>query len=158
MLKDITLGQYYNTNSIIHRLDPRIKLFGTMIYMASLFFVNKLYGFIPPLLFLLTIIFISKVPLSYIVRGLKPIIFLLIFSAGFNIFFTRGDIIFSWKFISITEQGIGVALLVSCRLILLIIGSSILTLTTTPNNLTDGLEKSLGFLKIIKIPDRKSVV
>lgn len=152
MLRDITLGQYYPVNSVIHRLDPRVKLFGTLCFIISLFVVNNYLGYILATLFLFTIIFISKVPVKYIVRGLKAIIFLMIFAGVFNIFFTPGEELFHiWK-LSASREGLIMACKMIIRLILLIMGSSIMTLTTTPNSLTDGLEKGLRFLKIIKVP------
>ena len=152
MLRDITLGQYYPAESVIHRLDPRVKLLGTLIFLTSLFITKSFYGYIPALLFLIFIIKASKVPFSFMVRGMKAIAFLLVFSVVLNLFLTQGDVIFSWWKLKITRQGIQTAGFMAIRLTVLIIGYSVMTLTTTPNNLTDGLEKGLGFLKIIHVP------
>lgn len=152
MLREITLGQYYPVESVIHKLDPRVKLFGTLIFLISLFVTDNFIGYILAVAFLIMAIKASKVPFSYMVKGMRAIVFLLMFSVVLNLFLTTGDVVFSvWK-ISITKQGIYTAGFMAIRLTFLIIGSSIMTLTTTPNNLTDGLEKGLGFLKFIKVP------
>lgn len=152
MIRDITLGQYYPVNSVIHRLDPRTKLFGTMIYIISLFFADSLWGYAAAALFLAIIIRISKVPFSFMVKGLKAIVFLLFISISFNLFLTDGTPIFQLGFLKITIEGVRIACFMGLRLMFLVIGSSVMTLTTTPNELTDGLEKSLGFLKRIRVP------
>ena len=152
MLRDITLGQYYPADSVIHRLDPRVKLLGTLIFLTSLFITKSFYGYIPALLFLFMVIKLSKVPFSFMVKGMKAIAFLLIFSVVLNLFSTQGDVVFTWWKLKITGQGIQNAGFMAIRLSFLIIGSSVMTLTTTPNNLTDGLEKGLGFLKILHVP------
>lgn len=152
MLRDITLGQYYQSNSVIHKLDPRVKLFATLMFIVTLFVGNHYMNFIIAACMLIGLIFISGIPFSYIVRGLRFIFILLIMSALCNVFFTDGRVLWSYGIISITYEGIKKAIFISIRLILLIIGSSLLTLTTTPNNLTDGMEKSLGFLERVKIP------
>ncbi|MCI5958320.1 MAG: energy-coupling factor transporter transmembrane component T [Lachnospiraceae bacterium] len=152
MLKDITLGQYYQADSKIHKLDPRVKLVGTIVYIISLFMFRNLTIYLFALLFLIFVIRMSKVPFSYIVRGLKAIVFLLIITTLFNLFLTAGKpIVTIWKF-SLTYEGIASAFYLAVRLIFLIIGSSLMTLTTTPNQLTDGLERLLGPLKKIKVP------
>lgn len=152
MIRDITIGQYYQTDSVIHKLDPRVKLAGTIIFLVSLFLERSVPIYIIAGLFLAAMIKISKVPFSFMVKGLKAIVFILVFSAVFNIFLTKGTpIVTIWK-LTITVEGVVTALYMVIRLMMLIIGSSILTLTTTPNNLTDGLEKGLGFLKIFRVP------
>jgi energy-coupling factor transport system permease protein len=152
MIRDITIGQYYPTDSILHRLDPRVKLIGTFIFIVSLFLFNSLIGYIAVALFLVSIIKLSKVPFSFIVRGLKAIVILLLFTMFFNLFFTPGKEIFRWSFIKITEEGIRTAIFMGIRLTFLILGSSLMTFTTTPNQLTDGLEKVMKPLKYIKVP------
>ncbi len=152
MLRDITLGQYYPAESVIHRLDPRVKLFGTLMFLISLFISDNFIIFIFATAFLALTITLSKVPFKFIVRGMKAIVFLLALSALLNLFLTPGDVLVSFWKLKITKQGLYTASFMALRLIYLIIGSSIMTLTTTPNNLTDGLEKGLGFLKHIKIP------
>jgi energy-coupling factor transport system permease protein len=152
MLKDITLGQYYPVNSVIHRLDPRVKLLGTLVYIICLFVADHVAGFVFMTVVLAAVILLSKVPFSYMVRGLKAIVMLLVIAAAFNLFLTPGEAAVTlWK-ISITWAGIRSALLMVFRMTYLIIGTSIMTLTTTPNQLTDGLEKSLGVLNLVHVP------
>ena len=152
MLRDITLGQYYQTESVIHRLDPRVKLVATMIFIISLFAVKNFIGYIAAAMFLLAIIKLSNVPFKYMIKGMKAILFLLIITVAFNLFLTPGDPIVSiWK-ITITKEGVSIAASMAIRLSFLIIGSSVMTLTTTPNNLTDGMEKLLNPLKVFKLP------
>lgn len=152
MIRDITLGQYYPVDSLIHRLDPRTKLFGTMIYIISLFLADSVWGYLTAAVFLTVAIRISKVPFKFIVRGLKAIVFLLIISISFNLFLTDGQVIFRLGFLKVTLEGVKTACFMGLRLMFLVIGSSVMTLTTTPNELTDGLEKSLGFFKRVGIP------
>lgn len=152
MIRDITIGQYYQTDSVIHKLDPRVKLFGTIIFLISLFLGRSVPLYVMAAVFLAAMIKISKVPFKFMIKGLKAILFILIFSAVFNLFLTPGTPILQvWK-LTITLEGVITALYMVVRLMMLIIGSSLLTLTTTPNNLTDGLEKGLGFLKIFHAP------
>ena len=152
MLRDITLGQYYPSDSVLHRLDPRTKLFGTMLYIVSLFLCNSWLTYGVAVLALVLLIILSKVPVSFMFRGLKAIFVLLLISVCFNLFFTDGEIIAQFWIIKITREGVRTAAWMAIRLICLVIGASLMTLTTTPNSLTDGLEKSLGFLKVIKVP------
>lgn len=152
MIRDITLGQYYPVDSVVHRLDPRTKLFGTMVYIVSLFLADSLWGYLITALFLAVVTRLSKVPFKFIVRGLKAIVFLLVISISFNLFLTDGQVIFRIWFLKVTLEGVRVACFMGLRLMLLVIGSSIMTLTTTPNELTDGLEKSLGIFKRIHVP------
>ena len=152
MIRDITIGQYYPADSILHRLDPRIKLIGTLVFIVSLFLFESFVGYILAGGFLFGIIKASKVPFKFIVKGLKAVIILLLFTLTFNVFLTPGTEVFRWKFIRITEEGIKTALFMGIRLVFLILGSSLMTFTTTPNQLTDGLESLLGPLKKIKVP------
>lgn len=152
MLRDITIGQYYQTESFVHRLDPRTKLAGTMFFLIAVAITKSFVGFFVCALFLTIVIKIAHVPFRFIIRGLKSIAFLLILSIGFCLFFEDGRVVFQWRFIRITYEGIRQAFFLSTKIILMIIGSSLMTLTTTPNLLTDGLEKGLGFLKKVKIP------
>lgn len=152
MLKDMTLGQYYQTDSVIHKLDPRVKIGGTLLYIISLFIFESAWGYVLAALFLGVVIKLSKVPFKFMVRGMKAIMFILLITVAFNLFLTPGEPVLTvWK-LRITKEGIGVAVSMALRLTFLIIGSSVMTLTTTPNNLTDGLEKMLGPLKVIKVP------
>lgn len=152
MIRDITIGQYYPSNSILHKLDPRVKLVGTLLYIISLFFIKNYYGYVLAAVCLGIIITLSKVPIKYILRGLKAVIFLLLFMVVFNLFFTPGREALKLGFVRVTWEGIESAILMGLRLIFLLLGSSIMTFTTTPNQLTDGLESLMGPLKKIKVP------
>ncbi|MBR1450970.1 MAG: energy-coupling factor transporter transmembrane protein EcfT [Lachnospiraceae bacterium] len=152
MIRDITLGQYYPTDSVLHRLDPRVKLFGTLIYVISLFLFQSFTGYIVATVFLVSMIALSHVPIKFIFRGLRAVLFILVFTAVLNVFLTPGRTLVSFWKITITIEGVRLAAFMILRLVYLIIGSSLMTLTTTPSNLTDGLEKSLGWLKIFRFP------
>lgn len=152
MLRDMTIGQFYPVDSVIHRLDPRVKVVGVLVYLVSLFLFGGFIGYGVVTLFLGAVIALSHVPPRYIIRGMKPIFFLLVFTALFNLFGTKGDMVFQWKFITITWQGVRKALFMAMRLIYLIIGSSMMTYTTTPNQLTDAIEKLLKPLEKLRVP------
>lgn len=152
MIRDITLGQFYPGDSILHRLDPRVKLLGTVIFVISLFMFDSFYGYIAAALFLAAMIIVSKVPFSFMIKGLRSVVILLVFTSLINMFLTPGELLCEIGPLSITKQGVRLAVFMLIRIVLLIVGSSIMTLTTTPSNLTDGLEKGLGFLKIFKAP------
>lgn len=152
MLRDITLGQYYRADSVIHRLDPRVKIVATFAFIISLFIVKNFIGYIVAGVFLAVCIRLSEVPPKFIFRGMKTIFFLLILTMVFNLLLTPGvPIVSFWKF-QITKEGIKLAAMMGIRLVFLITGSSLMTLTTTPNNLTDGLESLLAPLKKIRVP------
>lgn len=152
MLRDITLGQYYQADSVIHRLDPRVKLVTTICFIISLFVVDNFIGYLIAGVFLAVVIKLSKVPVKYMLRGMKSIVFLLLIAVVFNLFLTPGEVVVTFWKIKITMEGIRQAVFMAIRLVFLIMGSSIMTLTTTPNNLTDGMEKLLNPLKIFKVP------
>lgn len=139
-------------DSLLHRMDPRTKLFGTLVFIISLFIANSIPAYIAAVVFLAGAIRLSKVPFKFIVRGLKAIVFLLLISVSFNLFLTPGTVLFQIGFLKLTLEGLKTAGFMGLRLVFLVIGSSIMTLTTTPNELTDGLEKSLGFLNKIGVP------
>lgn len=152
MLRDITLGQYYQTESVIHKMDPRVKLGGTILFIISLFFFKNYAGYVIAALFLGLVIRLSKVPFKFMVKGMKTIVMLMLITVVFNLFLTPGTPLFTiWK-LTITQEGLKMAISLAVRLTLLIIGSSVMTLTTTPNNLTDGMEKMMGPLKVFKVP------
>ncbi|WP_270505931.1 energy-coupling factor transporter transmembrane component T family protein [Paraclostridium sordellii] len=152
MLKDITIGQYYPTSSIIHKLDARVKLVATFIFMVSLFIINKFWPYLIVVGCLLSVIKLSKIPGKFIVKGLKPLKWIIIFTFIINIFFIPGDPIWSFGFIKITEKGISQAIFMGLRLIFLVVGTSLLTLTTSPIELTDGIERLLKPLRKIGFP------
>lgn len=152
MIRDITIGQYYPKDSIIHKLDPRVKLIGTLMYIISLFVFKNMIGYTAVGLFLVTVIVLSKVPFTYIVKGLKPIAILMLITVAFNVFLTPGEAWFKIWILTVTKEGVKNAAFMGIRLIFLIIGASLMTFTTTPNHLTDGLEKLLSPLKKLKFP------
>ena len=152
MLRDITLGQYYQADSVIHRLDPRVKLIATFTYIISLFVVDNFIGYGICFLFLAVAIGLSKVPVKFMLRGMKAIMFLLIITVVFNLFLTPGETLVSFWIFKITKEGVKLAFTMAVRLSMLIVGSSVMTLTTTPNNLTDGLESVMKPLGKIKVP------
>ena len=152
MIRDITLGQYYQADSLLHRLDPRVKLIATFVYVISLFVVDNLIGYGICFLFLVLAIGLSKVPVKFMLRGMKAILFLLIITVIFNLFLTPGETLIQFWVLKITKEGLKMAFTMAMRLSMLIVGSSVMTLTTTPNNLTDGLESVMKPLKKIKVP------
>ena len=153
MIRDITIGQYYPAKSILHRLDPRVKVVSTLLFLISLFLFRSIPGYIIATAFLVMVVRLSKVPFGYIVKGLKPIIMILMLTVLFQLFLTRGgDTLVHWWIFTITEEGLVNAVYMAIRLIYLIIGSSLMTFTTTPNELTDAIEKLLGPLNKIRIP------
>lgn len=152
MLREITIGQFYPQDSVIHRLDPRVKLLGTLVFILSLFLAQSVPGYALATLFLAFVIGCTRVPFKFMVKGLKAVVLVLLITVSFHLFLTPGRELFHiWK-LKITWEGVRQAGFMAVRLAYLIIGSSVLTLTTTPNNLTDGLEKSLSFLNRLRIP------
>ena len=152
-VRDITLGQYYPGESCIHRLDPRAKIICTLIYLVSLFVVQSFTAFALCIALLALVIILSRIPFKFISKGLKPIIFLIALTMIINLFFTTtGDVLAQLGPVKITRDGIYRACFMGLRLILLIFGSSLLTLTTKPIELTDGLEKLLAPLSKIGLP------
>lgn len=152
MIRDITLGQYYNVDSRIHKLDPRTKIIATLLYIIELFIVDNFLGFLLAFFTLIFVIKMSRVPVSFILRGLKPVMIILLFTFLLNVFMTKGTIIFSFWIFKVTEEGLKTAAFMAIRLILLIMGSSILTFTTKPLSLTDGLESLFRPFKKIGLP------
>lgn len=153
MIRDITIGQYYPADSPLHRLDPRVKIVCTLLYLISLFLFRNIPGYLVATLFLFGVIKISKVPFRYIVKGLKPVIMLLMITVIFNLFLTKtGETLMVFWIFRITDDGLRTAVYMAIRLICLIIGSSLMTFTTTPNALTDGIERLLWPLNKIKVP------
>ncbi|NMB26546.1 MAG: energy-coupling factor transporter transmembrane protein EcfT [Tissierellia bacterium] len=152
MLKDITIGQYFPGDTFIHRLDPRIKILIIIMFIASLFFIVSFYPYILILGFILLTIRLSKVPIRYVLKGLKPLMFIISITFLINIFFTKGEVLFLLGPLTITKEGLSQGIFMALRLIFLITGTSLLTLTTSPISLTDGIEKLLSPLKRIGIP------
>ena len=153
MIRDITIGQYYPTSSSVHELDPRTKILMTFVYIFGLFFINSFIGYVFVALCFFGAVKLSKVPIKFILRGLKSIMFILLFTVALNMFFTRtGNTLFKLGFISITDEGLIIAAKMGIRLMLLIVGSSLLTLTTSPIELTDGIESLLKPFAKIGVP------
>ncbi|MEG2274732.1 MAG: energy-coupling factor transporter transmembrane component T [Clostridia bacterium] len=152
-MKDFTFGQYYPSGSIIHRLDARAKLVISLLYMIAVFFIKSYSVFAMSFVFLLSIILISKVPLRTVLKSVKAIFFLLLFTSLLNIlFYHEGTVIWSWWVIKITWGGVHFAIKLTLRMSLLVMGMSLLTFTTTPTELTDGIESLLKPLTLIKVP------
>lgn len=153
MIRDITIGQYYPVKSTLHGLDPRTKILLTFAYIIALFLLDTVVGYGVVFLVLYAVIKISKVPIKYMIKGLKSIVVILLFTVTLNVFFTRGEtILLEWGILVISLEGIIMAVEMAVRLMLLIVGSSILTLTTSPIQLTDGIEYLLTPFKKIGVP------
>ena len=152
MLKDITIGQHYPSNSLIHKLDARVKLMATLIFMISLFIIDKFWPYAIVFLALVATIKLSNIPFKYVINGIRPLKWIIIFTFVINIFFLPGDPIVSFGFIKITDQGVRQAIFMALRLILLVLGTSMLTLTTSPMDLTDGIERLLNPFNKVGLP------
>lgn len=153
MLNDVTFGQYYPTKSFVHKLDPRIKLLALIAYIVLLFCADNFYSLFACALVLFASIIASHVPIGRVLKSIKAIIFILIFTSVLNLFFHGGEnILLEWKFIKIYREGVIFAVFLILRLFFLVMGSSVLTLTTTPVSLTDGIESLLTPLKWIRFP------
>lgn len=152
MIRDITLGQYIPGESAIHRADPRVKIILSLIYMILIFIVDNYIGFFMLTIFTIMVIVISRIPLKYTLKGLKPIAFIVIFTVIINLFTTKGTPIIQYGFIKITLEGMDIAVKLALRLSLLVITASLLTLTTTPILLTDAIESLMRPLQGIGIP------
>lgn len=152
MLRDITLGQYFPGDSCIHKLDARVKIMATLLFIVELFIVDNFIGFLIAAIALGIMIAVSKVPVSFMVRGLKPILLILIFTFTLNMFMVDGRIIWQCGFLKISAEGLEIAVFMAIRLILLLMGSSMLTLCTRPIALTDGIEKLLSPFEKIGLP------
>ncbi|MBO5597185.1 energy-coupling factor transporter transmembrane component T family protein [Oribacterium sp. NK2B42] len=152
MIREITLGQYYPVDSVIHRLDPRVKLLGTLVFLIALFVVDSWTMYAVAAVVLGILIKLSNVPFKFMTKGLKNILILLLISVSFNLFLTPGEPLFQLGILKISKEGLTIALKMGIRLILLVMGSSLMTLTTTPNQLTDGMEKGLRGFKKIGVP------
>lgn len=155
MIRDITLGQYYPEQSVIHRLDARTKILGTLLYIIEIFLVNSFAGFGLVILALGVLIGISRVPMRFIFKGLKAVVFIILLTFVLNLFMFDGTVLWHWKFLTITYEGLYRSCFMALRLILLIIGTSMLTLTTKPMELTDGLEKLLKPFNRLGLPSHE---
>jgi len=152
MINNITIGQYIPGNTSIHRLDPRVKILATIAYISILFFIKGFFPYIYVLAYLGIIIWLSEISVKTILRSLKPLAIIIILTVVFNIFMTPGERLFGYGFIVVTREGLNQAIYMGLRLMLLITGASLLTLTTSPIALTDGIEKLLNPFKKIGVP------
>ena len=153
MLKDITLGQYFPGKSPIHLLDPRTKLIMLVVYIVALFMASNWISYGLMFLFLVMVIAVSRIPVKSILRGMKPLMMILIFTGVLNLFFTEGEtVLVSFWVITITKEGLIRAVFMVARILMLISGTFLLTYTTSPISLTDGLEALMNPLKVIKVP------
>ena len=152
MIRDITIGQYFPGRSVIHRMDPRVKILLSVLYIVMLFVAGNLWGLLLGVLFGFAAYLISGIPLSMIGKSMRPVVPIVIFTAVLNLFLTSGDVLWQWHFLKITKEGIETAVFMSVRILCLIAGTSLLTYTTSPIALTDGIERLLSPLKKVKLP------
>ena len=152
MLKDITLGQYFPGNTPIHRLDPRTKLIWVVIYIVALFSAQWLLTYGLVLALLITVVALSKIQFKVILKSMKPLLFIILLTGLLNLFYTQGTPLVSFWIFTISREGIFSAVFMVLRISMLITGTFMLTYTTSPISLTDGLERLLGPLKRIKVP------
>lgn len=152
MLRDITLGQYFPGDSFLYKMDARVKILLTVVYLVLIFIVKNYAGYAAVLALLILIIKSTDIPFKYILKGIKPIMVFVIFTAVLNLFMTSGDIIWQWGFLKITYQGINYAVFMILRIVLLMAGTSMLTYTTSPITLTDGIERLLSPFSKIGLP------
>lgn len=156
MFKDITLGQFFPGDTLVHRLDPRSKILITILYIVIIFLIKNFVGYALLVIFLAICVINTKIPFKFMIRGLKPVVFFIILTALFNIFLTAsGKVYFSWRFITVTDIGVRNAAFMMIRLIMLILGTSLLTLTTSPIALTDGIESLLTPIAKIGFPSHE---
>ena len=153
MIKDITIGQYFPGKSPVHRMDPRAKILLTAAFIVMLFVSQNIWGLLVGAAFTLVTFLISRIPLKLMFKSLKPILPIIIFTGVLNLFFIKtGEPYFKWKIFQVTDEGLSTAVFMAVRIICLIIGSSLLTYTTSPIDLTDAIERLLSPLKKIKVP------
>ena len=152
MLSDITIGQYFPGKSLLHRLDPRMKLVLTLLFIVLVFLPQNWWGVLVAVIFMAVTVALSRLPLKLMWRSIKPILFLIAFTAALNVLYVHeGETLFQWRFIHVTTGGLSNAAFIAVRILCLIVGSSLLTYTTTPTALTDAIERLLAPLKWVKI-------
>lgn len=143
MIKDITIGQYFATDSIIHKLDPRVKVTFVFLYIIAIFLISRLWVYAPVLVFLIAIIKISKIKPNFVFKGVKPLLPIILLTFILNVLMTPGEVVWKWKIFTVTKAGLNLGFFMAFRLIFLVLGTSLLTLTTSPIELTDAMEKML---------------
>ena len=152
MLKDITLGQYFPGNTVVHQLDPRIKIILTTLFIVALFMAGGIVSYLLMFCFLALSVLLSQIRVRALLKGMKPLIFIIIFTALLNVFYTTGEVLAEWWIFTVTKQGLVTAGFMVARILMLVSGTFLLTYTTSPIMLTDGLERLLGPLKKIRVP------
>ncbi len=153
MLSDVTFGQYYPVSSPVHKMDPRVKILLSILFIVAVFFVRTYSGYGVLLILLLLSIIVARVKITAVLKSIKALIFLIVITALLNLLFTKtGNLVWEWWIISITDDGIRLTVMMALRLLFLVMGTSVLTLTTTPIELTDGIESLLTPLKLIRFP------
>ena len=158
MIRDITIGRYYDSESVIHRMDPRTKLMGVLVYIISLFLVKNVWWYLGCLIVMLVLYRLARVPVGYLLKGLRGILVLLCFTFLFRMLYTPGDAVASVWIFTITKQGIWKAVQMTARIALMITGASLLSYTSTPKELADGLEKAFSGLGKIGVPVHEMAV
>lgn len=151
-MKDLTIGQYFPGDSLIHRLDPRTKITLSFMYIMVLFFVKTFSAYAMALIYLYTVMKIANIPFSMLFKGIKSLIFIIVLTLALNIFMIEGETLFTIFGLTASKEGLRYAIFMALRLILMVMGSGVMTLTTSPIRLTDGLEKIMKPLEVIKVP------
>lgn len=155
MFKDVAFGQYYPADSLIHRLDARVKMLLTLLFVIAIFFVKSYFGFMLTAVVLIGIVLLAKLPMMSVLKSVKGVMFIILFTAVLNLFLIKkGEVLWTWKIFTITKDGVHTTIKMVLRLVLLITGASLLSLTTTPVALADGVESLMSPLKLIKVPVR----
>ena len=153
MLSDITIGQFFPGNSLLHRMDPRMKIVLTVLYVAAVFVPRNWYGLAAAMLFLAVAVLLSGLPAKLIVKSIRPILPVVVLTAVLNVFYVQGGTtLWEWQFLHVTEKGLISAAFLALRIVCLIVGSSLLTYTTGPTTLTDALERLMNPLKVLRVP------
>lgn len=155
MLKDITIGQYIPGDSLIHKLDPRVKILAVALYIAAIFIINNVFVYIPLAIIIYIILKITKIPMKFVINGLKPLRFIIILTFIINVFMTPGEVLYKFWIFTITVEGLRLAVFMGLRLTFLVLGTSLLTLTTSPIALTDGLESIMKPLSKLGFPSHQ---
>ena len=156
MLKDITLGQYFSGESYIHKLDARIKILLAIVFMVVIFCIKSMYGYLALVVFTMFMIAVSKIPFGYMLKAVKPVLFFVIFTAILNVLFTKnGEVLWNAGFLTITKAGVTNAIYMIFRITFLVMGTSLLTYTTSPIELTDGIERLLSPFSKIGLPSHE---
>ena len=155
MFKDVAFGQYYPADSIIHRLDARVKMMLTLLFVIAIFFIKSYFGFMLTAVVLVVVVLLARLPVMSVLKSVKGVMFIILFTAILNLFLIKkGEVLWQWEIFTITKDGVHTTIKMVLRLVLLISGASLLSLTTTPVALADGVESLMSPLKIIKVPVR----